>query len=212
MNMSRMWLAVAAATWLTLPGRAAPVPIPASTSGSPIGDAVRLAGMLPRTAPLLVRPASVGKEGFIELERPILETRVVNRTVTLAVPEVREAIVKVQLPGGKVAEERRRVTAMVYVQRVERQTVTVLSGKFEKMPIPIKDCKFFVVSKDGKLEAIDADKATTLLKKRTAVLTGDNPEVDPRTLELVKPGTLCVIHQPRAPVPPPPPLDQKPPN
>ena len=62
--------------------------------------------------------------------------------------------------------------------------------------MPVKSCKFFTVSKEGKLEALDAAKATALLKKRTAILTGDSATVDPRHLELVKPGTRYLVIPP----------------
>jgi hypothetical protein len=56
-----------------------------------------------------------------------------------------------------------------------------------------KDCKFFVVAKEGKLEAIDLKKAAARLTKPTAVLTGEGAEADPRNLEVVKPGTLYLV-------------------
>lgn len=209
MNFSRMWLAFAAAAWFAQPGTAAPVPIPAPASASPIAEAVRLLGMLPQTAPLLIRPALMAKEGIIELEYPTLVTMKVRRTYTEAVPVAREVAEIVHVPGGKDIRRTRIVTEMVYVQKQVDETVIRPSGKVEKKPVPVKSCKFFMVSKEGKLEALDAAKATALLKNRTAVLTGESADVDPRHLELVKPGTLCVIYLPPAPPPPPPPLPDK---
>ena len=49
-----------------------------------------------------------------------------------------------------------------------------------------------VVGKEGKLEALDADKAAALLKKSTPALLDGSSAVDPRHLELVKPGTLYI--------------------
>jgi hypothetical protein len=206
MNFSRMWLALAAAAWFVLPGTAAPVPIPAPASTSPIAEAVRLRGLLPTTTPLAVIPAAMAKEGVLELEYPTLVTLKAIRTVTVMRSEEKTVTETVQGPGGKVEQVKRKVTEMVPATVQVEVTVLVPGGKVEKMPVPVKSCKFFVVSKEGKLEPLDAAKATALLKKRTAVLTGASAEVDPRTLELIKPGTLCVIY---APPPPPPPLPYK---
>ena len=69
------------------------------------------------------------------------------------------------------------------------ETVIRPGGKVEIQRVTVKACKFFAVSKEGKLEALDAAKATALLKKRTVLLIGGSAVVDPRHLTLVKPGT-----------------------
>jgi hypothetical protein len=209
MNLNRIWLAFAAAAWFALPGTAAPVPIPAPASASPIAETVRLLGMLPTTAPLFVRTAVMGKEGVIEVERPAMATMLVTRNVTVMFPRAINVTETVQGPDGKAKQVTRKVTEMVAETKSENVTILVPGGKVEKIPVAVKSCKFFVVSKEGKLEALDTAKATALLQKRTAVLTGESAEVDPRHLELVKPGTLCMIYLPPAPpappAPPPPP-------
>lgn len=187
MNRFTIGVALTAASWFALPASAAPAPIPARTSQGPITDALRLRGLLPRTGPLSATPAVMAADGSLELQRRVMVY--VQKQVT----EI------VQRPGGRVEEVTRVVTEAV----AQAATVRVI----------VKSCKFFVIGKDGKLEALDAGKATAALKTMTAVLTGESADVDPRTLELIKPGTLCVIHLPPDPTAPPPPLpDERPKN
>jgi hypothetical protein len=185
-NLSRTWLALAAVAWFALPGASAPAPAPdpAPLPPGPLSDALRLRDRLPKTPPLLVSPAVMAGEGVIELERRALVT--IEKRVN----------VTVKRPDGATTTE-------VYA-------VTEVVPHAVKVRVMVKACKFFTVTREGKLEALDAAKATALLKKKTAVLTGQTAEVDPRTLELVKPGTLCVIlvhpfpYAPPPPAPPPP--------
>jgi len=207
MKLNRMLLALTA-VWFTMPALAAPVPVPASTARGPISEALRLREMLPRTAPLTVTPAVMAKEGVIVMERRVLVTVPIQREVSVNVPVTRQVIEKVVQADGKVVERVRPITEYV----TQKQTVTEWSSqaRAETITLMANGCKYFVVTKDGKLEAINADKATAMLKKKTAVLTGDSADVDPRTLELVKPGTLCVISPPAASTAPPPLPDEKP--
>ena len=176
MNAIRMGLTIAV-VWCVLPAQAAPVPVGPPPAQGPITDALRLRTLLPTTAPLRVVPAVIAANGTIELER---------RTVH----HVMEAVTQMtQTPKGPV-------TYTTYVSK----PVTVVS----KLQVPVKSCKFFVVTKDGKLETLDAEKAAEMLKKATPVLSGESTEIDPRTLELIRPGTLCVINLPPAPTNPPP--------
>jgi hypothetical protein len=62
-----------------------------------------------------------------------------------------------------------------------------------KVRVAVKDCKFFLVTNDGKLEALDAKKAAGMLKKQTPVLTGEKADVDPKTLGVFKPGTIYLV-------------------
>jgi hypothetical protein len=186
MNPTRRWLTMAAAVCIALPSFSAPAPAPIPNSQGPITDALRMRALLPRTAPLTACPAVVVADGQIELER---------RSAVPIVTYVKEAV---KTADGRVTEVTR--------------AATMTEARVTKSRVAVKACKFFVVSKDGKLEPIDPEKATALLKKTTAVLTGDNADVDPRTFELIKPGTLCLIFQPPPPTPPPPLPDEKPRN
>jgi hypothetical protein len=100
--------------------------------------------------------------------------------------EAREVRETVQTPQGPI---------------VVVKTITVRTLALGSPHRPAKDCKFFVVTKDTKLEPISVEKARTMLKTKIAVLYGESADVDPRTLELVKPGTLCVIPIPIDPMP-----------
>jgi hypothetical protein len=73
-----------------------------------------------------------------------------------------------------------------------------------KQLVQAKAIKSFVVTKEGKLEALEADKLADAIKKPTPVLLGESAEVDPRYLELIKPGTiyLAVPQQTGVPVTP----------
>jgi hypothetical protein len=164
MKLSSTWLAVAAAAWFALPASAAPAPLPGSQG--PITDALRLRDLLPKTAPPLAGPAVMTGEGFIELER---------RNWVQVTKQVEEIV---EMDGKKVATVR---------------IVTETVPQVYKDRVAVKDCKFFLVTNDGKLEALDVKKAAGMLKKQTAVLTGDKADVDPKTLAVVKPGTIYLV-------------------
>ena len=166
MTSFRLGLAAAAALGFALAAAAAPLPGPASQG--PISDYLRLRGKLPPTAPPRVTHVQ-GDDGMLEVE---------HTTYQYVVKQVEQVVTR----DGKAEKVVATVTELVPV-----------SFKSKTMA---KDCKFFQVSKDGKLEAIDYKKAAPLLKKPTAVLTGDSAEVDPRHLEVVKPGTLYLVIPP----------------
>ena len=165
MNGTRMWLALAAAAWFVLRAAAAPAPTPPSQG--PISDALALRGVLGKTAPPTLSTAVVVEKGVIETE------------CALAIPVSKEVVETVTLPNGKQEQVARVVTETVYETRTVRLMVDGL--------------KFYTVTAEGKLEAIDAAKATGMLKQKTPVLTGATADVDPRNLELVKPGTLYLV-------------------
>jgi hypothetical protein len=179
MNPSRFWLAVLAFGGLGLAAVAAPAPVPKSQG--PISDFLRLRASLPPGAPPSIVEVQGGEETL---------------TVTHRVP---------------VYEQVAKTVAVEVDGRTVQQVVTTTVSKavLVNAKVALKDCKFFRVSKEGKLEAVAADKAAGLLKKKTAVLTGTSAEVDPRQLELVKPGTLYlvlpdVMNMPAEPLAPPP--------
>jgi hypothetical protein len=187
MNLSTIRLVLPAAAWLVVASAtAAPVPDRAPQSQGPISDYLRIRGKLPATDPPV--PTKLSLNGnTIEVEKVVFQY----------VAESRERAVQ---QDGKV------------IKVVE--TVTIPVARIEKRQVPAKECKFFEVNKEGKLEAVEAKKAAELLKQPKAVLTGESAEVDPRHLELVKPGTLYVaLPAPKAealPVPLPPPALPRP--
>jgi hypothetical protein len=162
-----MWLALSATAWFA--AAAAAAPLPAGESQGPISDYLRLRGKLPATAPPHVMQVVLGDGDMIE----------VGRRMVQYVTEARET---------KVVKDGKEVVVTTYV--------TVPVFRESKELVAAKDCKFFTLAKDGKLEAVEAKKATALLKKPTAVLAGESAEVDPRHLELVKPGTLYLVVPP----------------
>src|SRR5262245_33945201 len=175
MNVSRMWLASWAAAGLALTAAAAPAPAPTPVSQGPISDFLRLRGKLPHTpAPQAMRIRV--EDGKIEVERRI----------TQYTQEVRQT--RTKKDGREVTVE--------YIIAVPRFTI-------QKATVAVKDCKFFRVTRDGKLEAVETSKAAAQLKKTTPVLPGECAEVDPRHLELVKPGTLYLVVPPPKPTAPP---------
>jgi HEAT repeat protein len=87
------------------------------------------------------------------------------------------------------------------IQQVEfRETVVVQQPitvarrgwyiELAKETVPAKSINSFVVTKEGKLEPLDAAKLADLLKKRTPVLIGNRADVDLRQMELMAPGTI----------------------
>ncbi len=163
MNPFRFWLAVLAVGGLGLAAVAAPAPTPKSQG--PISDFLRLRAALLPGAPPSVVEVQGGEDSL---------------TVTHRVP---------------VYEQVPKTVAVEVDGRTVQQTVmtTVARAVQVRSKVALKDCKVFRASKEGKLEAVEADKAAGLFKKKTAVLTGTSAEVDPRQLELVKPGTLYLV-------------------
>ncbi len=177
MNQFKLWLVVTAMACFAVTASAAPVPPPESQG--PISDALRLRGKVPATVAPMATRVAMSDENTIEVERVTSQT----------VPVTEEVVVE---KDGK---------QMKVVQYVTR-TVPV----YYKSLVAVNKCKFFTVTKDGKLEEVDTKKATGMLKKPTVVLTGDSAEVDSRHLEMVKPGTLYLVLPPPEPqqVTPPP--------
>lgn len=201
MSFSKVWLALWAVVCVPLAAVAAPAPAPGPTSKGPISDVLRLHGMLPATAAPSVVPAVMADEGFIGLEYRSMVAVQVKRAVTTMVAETRAVTENVKRPGGKVEQVTRYETRMIPVLREVFTTEMRPVGKPQIRRVPVRNCKFFEVRNDGKLKALDAGRATALLKKKTAILTGRSAEVDPRHLVLVKPGTLYLVLPPPEPLP-----------
>jgi hypothetical protein len=208
MNFSKMWLVLAAAWVAAANLTAAPIPAGASASQGPLSDALGLREMLPTTAPPVVMKVVMANEDTLEVQHRTfrLETREERAQQVEFVPV--ERVRTVNRNGVPVTEkytENVQQTKEIAVKR----TVQILDDKIRKESVAAKDCKFFTVTKEGMLEAVEAKKAAPLLKEPTTVLTGAGAEVDPRHLELIKPGTLYVVipqPKPQPPPPPPPPI------
>jgi hypothetical protein len=104
------------------------------------------------------------------------ETITVTHRLVHFVPQTQKATI---VRGGETVEEVR--------------TIMVPQTSLREAKVAVKECKLFQVSKEGKLDAVEADKAAALWKKPTHVLSGSRADVDPRLLELVKPGTLYLV-------------------
>ena len=98
-------------------------------------------------------------EGVIGLEHHPAVFMVIKRIVTRMVPVARQVTENVQLPGGKVVPRTRVVTQMVPVMQEVRERIQRPGRQAATWHLPVKTCKFFVVSKGGKLEALDTAKA-----------------------------------------------------
>jgi len=175
MNFSRTWLALGAVAGFALTAASAPAPAPSPPSQGPISDFLRLRGKLPQSAPPHVMPIRA-EQGAIEVQRQVPQYIQEKRQTTIK-RDGREASVE-------------------YIVMVPRFTM-------QKETVAVKDCKFFLVTRDGKLEAVETSKVAARLKKSTAVLAGECAKVDPRHLELIKPGTLYVVIPQRSPSVPP---------
>jgi hypothetical protein len=179
-----MWLALWAAVF-ALPAVAAPVPVGTPASQGTISDYLRLRETIPQTTAPHAGPAVMVGDGTLEMERRIM--------VYVPVTEV----MTVQQDGKNV--------------QVARTTYRT-TAKVEMVRVKVDGCKFFSVTKEGKLEALETAKATGMLKKRTAILAGEGCEVDPRHLELIKPGTLYLLVPQPEPTLNPPPIPPLPPR
>ncbi len=148
-----------------------------------IAEVLRLRDQLPRTQVNVSE--AVLQDGKIDVSRQTVVQVPVSTVVEVIGPD-----------GNKV----QMVTTTMVTQA--RQT---------KFSVEAKAIKSFSVTKDGKLEPLDADKLADLLKKPAAVLVGETADVDARSLELIKPGTVYLAVPPALSQPlPPMPLDEKP--
>ncbi len=205
MNTTSKWLALPAA-WLAAASlSAAPIPTRTPSSQGPISDALSARGLVPMTRPPSVQKVVMPDDASLEVHhrffQPVEVEEVVNQTEYRQ--ETREAIVK---RDGKDVKVLQVVTIPIFRQVVVKKVTMVPSDKVRKELVPVKSCKFFTVTSDGKLEAIEVKQAAERLKKPTAVLIGDSPVVEPRHLELVKAGTLYVVRPAPSPVQPAPPM------
>jgi hypothetical protein len=168
----RFWLAVLAVGGMALAVAAAPAPAPKSQG--PVSDFLRLRATLPAgEAPSVVEVSSDD------------ETLTMTHRMVASVPTVRTQTVEIEIEGRRVSQ-------------VQTVTVMVPVVQYLRRKVPVKECKVFRVSKEGKLEAVEADKGAAQWKKPTEVLVGTSAEVDPRQLELIKPGTFYLVLSERA--------------
>lgn len=166
MNLFRLWLGLAALGWFAVILTAAPAPAP--DSQGPISDALRLREKLPKTAPPQMMRVSVRDDILLmRAQRTVYVPYAVEKTI-------------------QDGQAQRKVVVTETQPVVQEYEITAA----------LKNCKFFTVTKDGKLETLDPEKAAAQLKKPTAILIGDQAEVDPRQLEIVKPGTLYLLRPP----------------
>jgi hypothetical protein len=136
--------------------------------------------MIPGTDPAVfhLTVAEFTKDGVLVASHPVIVS------VTYGTK-----VITVKRPDGKA----KPVTTMFAVPSIQLVT--------EKMDP--KAIKSFVVTKEGKLEPLDAAKLPDMLKKPTPVLIGTRDEGDPRLLELVRPRTIYLSIPPRLLDPPP---------
>jgi hypothetical protein len=192
---------------------AAPVPEGVPPSQGPITDYLRQRGELPGTeSPTPTKAALRGNS--IQVTTIAFESRAETRAVKVKVPvtitvqEERERIVQ---RDGRDVKEKYVVTVPKTVEKEVVQTVTVVvQVAVPRVTLmPVQNCKFFTVTREGKLEKIDAEKATGVLNKDAAVLSGPTAEVDPRYLERIKPGTLYLVFEIAGPIVPVAPQDEE---
>jgi hypothetical protein len=170
MNRIRLLLGLAAVFAFVLLTRAAPAPSPESQG--PISDAMRMRGKVPATsAPSGTRVSRID-DNSLQVDRVMMQYVSEARTVNVEV-------------DGMTQQRTEVVTRAVPVVYKEQ--------------VAVEKCKFYTVTKDGKLETLEAKKATALLKKPVAVLTGDSADVDARHLEMVKEGSLYIVLPPPGP-------------
>jgi hypothetical protein len=163
MSLSKFGLAALIVAGVVLTAMAAPAPAPRSQG--PISDFLPRRAALPPGAP----PTVVSVQGDDD-HITMTHQKVVFVPVTQAV--------QVDRDGKTVTEVRTTLVHKVYSMQTRGA---------------VKDYKVFRVSKEGKLEALEADKAAARWKKPTEALIGTSADVDPRQLELIKPGALYLV-------------------
>lgn len=205
MTRPRLWGALAIVWLVAASASAAPVPEGGPSGQGAISDYLLRRDSLPAVeAPL---PAKVvARDNTLEVVDLSFEYRMAVREQSMKVQEtvpihdVRERVVR--RDGREVTE---KFTIVVHQVRERERIVQVpfmmAVPVLRKRTANLTDCRFFTVTRAGKLEPIEAGLAVKRLAEPTAVLTGSQPEIDPRHLELVKPGTLYLV-RPTAPAGP----------
>lgn len=100
---------------------------------------------------------------------------------------MKDGAIEITRPKIQLVTYAEEKTVAVQVMKVERRREYI---ELAKETVPAKTINSFVVTKEGKLEPLDAAKLPDLLKKRTPVLIGNSADVDPRHPELMTPGTI----------------------
>ncbi len=165
-----------------------------------IGGILRVRDKLPRTAPPSASTVVLDL-GNLTLMRPVIEYRQemmrVRDTVVVQVPVV--VVVNV---NGRLEK---RTEVRTETKEVERD-VAVAKGvvRLVKQIVPAEKVKAFLVTKAGTLESIPQAALLEMLAKPTPALIGD-ADLDPRHLELIRPGTLFLAIPPEGNRPAPPP-------
>jgi hypothetical protein len=192
MNRYRKWLALPT-LWLAAASlSAAPIPSRATNSQGPISDALSLRGLVPTTPAPAVKKVVMPDDATIVVHHRVQQAVAVQEAVNVTkyVPVVKEVVVKKE---GRDVKTTITENVPVVEQVMVTKMVMVPTDKVQKESLTAKSCKFFRVSKEGKLESLEAADAAKHMKQPTSVLTGHSADIDLRHLELIKPGTLYVV-------------------
>ena len=169
--------------FLAQPGDAPP------SKGS-IQAAVQKRDKLPLTFPPGTAEV-VLKDGAIHLTRQVLVYVTVSKEFTVQVTQLVPYAQTIEVKVGDRLEKR-EITKYKPVLREEKRVATFYDpiAKSEKQTIAVKSIKAFVVNKDGKLDALAAAKLLDLIAKPTRVLVGEDADLDPRHVELIRAGAI----------------------
>jgi hypothetical protein len=211
MNQTSKWLSLPA-LWLAAASlSAAPIPSRATNSQGPISDALALRGLVPTTPAPTVKKVVMPDDATVVVHHRVEKAVAVEETVSVTryVSVAKEVVVK---KDGRDVKTTITETVPVVEQVMVTKMVMVPTDKVQKESLTAKSCKFFRVSKDGKLDPLETADAAKHLKQPISVLTGQSAAIDLRHLELITPGTLYVvlpITNTPVPVPLPPPPPQR---
>lgn len=160
---------------------------------SPVEKALRLRGKPPLSAP--PTPLAVEFKGGDALitatvVEMVPETRRVTQNIVEQVPVTERVAVTVD---GKVREEQRVVLRAVTRQVERNVTVHRAVLRLVQTRLDLRAAKAFQLDKEGKLQPLDATRLPNLIGKDGRVMTIESAEVDPRHLELIRPGTVFLL-------------------
>jgi hypothetical protein len=185
------WFGLAVACLVVGPAPAAPVPETVPAPVGPITDYLRQRDALATTAaPQATRVVLRGDKLEVSVLTSHHVTEVYTRTVrvTEVVPVAEERERVVEREGKKVTEKyvvTRNVTREVEVP--QQYAVTVARSVMHTVRVPAKEVRYYTVTREGKLEGVEAAKAGRQLAEPAAVLMGTGVTVDPRHLEPRRP-------------------------
>jgi hypothetical protein len=202
MSMPRMGWALPVAALGLLTTTALPAGEPGAPPGG-IAALLRARQLLPRgTLPTVSEVVLKGDQ--VTLTRQRFAYQSVPMRYKVVVYEYVSTLEEVTvLVNGRPEKQKREVVKAIPREQERTTNVTQVFPQLERQTVALASLRAFVVGPQGKLEPLDRDRLAGLLRKGRPALVGDTDDIDPRFLELVRPGVVYLSVSPTHPPAPP---------